>query len=101
MVILLLAGMPVAFTMGFLGMKTVIASFDLVGYSTMASNSFEHQYLSLLATIFIFAGGIISKTAIGIHLIDLCCYLLERSPVVLALAVMLVSIIFAAMSGSV
>lgn len=101
MVILLLAGMPVAFTMGFLGMA-VIASFDLVGYSTMASKQFwSINTFSLLAIpFFIFAGGIISKTAIGIHLIDLCCYLLRKVTGGVGIAVMLVSIIFAAMSGS-
>jgi len=101
MVVLLLAGMPVAFTMGLLGMA-VLAAFDLVGFSTIASKQFwSINTFSLLAIpFFIFAGGIISKTAIGIHLVDLMVYLLRKVTGGVAIAVMLVSIIFAAMSGS-
>lgn len=101
MAVLLLLGMPVAFTMGLMGMLVPMV-FDLVGFSTLASKQFwSINTFSLLAIpFFILAGGIIAKTSIGTHLIELASALLKRFTGGMGIAVMLAAMVFAAMSGS-
>ncbi len=101
MAVLLVMGMPVAFAMGLLGML-VLTFFDMVSFSTIASKQFwSINKFSLLAIpFFIFAGNIISKTSIGTHLIELSNGLLKKVTGGMGIAVMLASIVFAAMSGS-
>lgn len=101
MAVLLVMGMPVAFSMGLLGM-IVLMTFDMVGISTIASKQFwSINTFSLLAIpFFIIAGGIVSKTAMGTELIELASYMLKKFTGGIGLAVMVASIIFAAMSGS-
>lgn len=97
----LLMGMPVAFAMG-LAALGVAYGFDIVGLSGVASKLFWgiNKFDLLAIPFFIVAGEILAKSRLGIYLLELASTFVRRIHGGLGIAIIIASILFAAMSGS-
>lgn len=98
---MLLLGTPVAFSLA-ASSAFVILSSDMVSFSTIASKQFySMSKFSLLAIPFYtLVGCILCKSIIGVSILELLRSLLKRFTGGMGIAIMFVSMIFAAMSGS-
>ncbi len=101
MFLLMFMGMPIGFAMGLMG-SIVLYLFDMVSWSAIASKQFwaTNSFTMLAIPFFIFAGSIIAKTPMGRSIVEFTCYLFKKVRGGVGIAVMVASIIFAAMSGS-
>jgi len=94
-------GLPVAFAMG-LAALGVAWGFDIVGLSGVASKLFWgiNKFDLLAIPFFVVAGEILAKSKLGIYLLELASTFVRRFHGGLGIAIVISSIIFAAMSGS-
>ncbi|MDR1245601.1 MAG: TRAP transporter large permease subunit [Clostridiales Family XIII bacterium] len=97
----LVMGIPVSFAMGMIGCLVILA-FDLSVTSAISQKLFwsMSKYTLLAIPFFIMVGNILSKSVMGVHLLELMSMMLKRRNAGVGIAVMVVSMIFAAMSGS-
>ena len=97
----LFIGVPVSHAMGMTGCLVVIF-FNLAVNTTISQRLFYSmsKYPLLAIPFFIMAGVILSKSVMGVYLLEMISSMMKKSNAGMGIAVMVVSMIFAAMSGS-
>ncbi len=101
--VLLVIGVPIAYSIGMAGIATMIVSMDFIPAMTTFSQRMANglDSFSLLAIpFFVLAGQLMNKGGIAIRLIDLAQALVGRFPGGLAFVNVISNLLFGAISGS-
>ncbi len=101
-VVLAILEVPIAFSLGLSALATIVIHMPRQGVGLLADTlrgAIQHEPLMAIP-LFIMAGLAFSKSGVAVRLVRLARLLLGRVPGGLAIIVVLVSILFAAMSGS-
>src|SRR6056297_523157 len=102
-VILLIIGVPIAFSIGISGVLTMLISIDSIpAFTTFAQRMATglDSFALLAIPFFILAGNIMNSGGIAIRLIDLARVLVARLPGGLAFVNVIANMLFGAISGS-
>ncbi|MEN8158407.1 MAG: TRAP transporter large permease [Bacteroidota bacterium] len=102
-IILLVIGVPIAFSIGIAGILTMLMSIDaLPAFTTYAHRMATglDSFALLAIPFFVLAGGIMNRGGIAIRLIDFARVLVGRFPAGLAFVNVIANMLFGAISGS-
>jgi TRAP-type C4-dicarboxylate transport system permease large subunit len=102
-IILLIIGVPIAFSIGIAGILTMLVSIDLIPALTTFSQRMAtglNSFALLAIPFFIFAGNIMNSGGIAIRLIDFARVLVGGIPGGVAMVNVLANMLFGAISGS-
>jgi TRAP-type C4-dicarboxylate transport system permease large subunit len=102
-VVLLVLGVPIAFSIGISGIITMLVSIDLIPALTTFSHRMAtglDSFAMLAIPFFILAGNIMNSGGIAIRLIDFARVLVGTIPGGLAMVNVLANMLFGAISGS-
>ncbi len=102
-IVLLLLGVPIAFSIGIASVLTMLASIDsLPAFATYAQRMAGglDSFALLAIPFFILAGNIMNKGGIATRLVDLARAVVGRAPGGLAMVNVLANMLFGAISGS-
>lgn len=102
-VILLVIGVPIAFSIGIAGILTMLMSIDtlpaLTTYAHRMATGLD-SFALLAIPFFVLAGGIMNSGGIALRLIDFARVLVGRLPAGLAFVNVIANMLFGAISGS-
>ncbi|MCL3780736.1 TRAP transporter large permease subunit [Prolixibacteraceae bacterium JC049] len=102
-IILLVLGVPIAFSIGLSGMLTMLVSIDsLPAFTTLAQRMATglDSFALLAIPFFVFAGQLMNRGGIAIRLIEFAKVLVGRLPGGLAFVNVMANMLFGAISGS-
>ncbi|MFW6371923.1 MAG: TRAP transporter large permease, partial [Bacteroidota bacterium] len=102
-VILLVLGVPIAFSIGIAGILTMLVSIDIVPAITTFAHTMAtglDSFTLLAIPFFILAGNIMNQGGIALKLIDFARVIVGRLPGGLAFVNILANMLFGAISGS-